>query len=86
MRTRLVDIGNSQGICLPKAIIEQAKLTEQLDLEVSGESIIIRSHRKSREAWAEAAADCDKSSEDRLDDWDATAGDFASEDIAGMES
>jgi len=74
MRTRLVDIGNSQGIRLPKAVIEQAQLTEELDLEVRSDSIVIRSRRQIREAWDESAAACHQAGEDRLDDWDGTSG------------
>jgi len=83
MHTRLVNIGNSQGIRLPKAVIEQAKLTEELDLEVRDDSIIVRSRRQLRDAWADAAAACHQAGEDQLEDWDATAVDFAGEDILG---
>ncbi|MFV2068511.1 MAG: AbrB/MazE/SpoVT family DNA-binding domain-containing protein [Pirellulales bacterium] len=76
MRIDLVKIGNSQGIRLPKAIVEQAKLTDKLDLEVSEGSIIIRSAHRPREAWEEAAIACHTSAEDRLGDWDATMSDF----------
>lgn len=69
MHTRLVDIGNSQGICLPKAVIEQAQLTEELDLEVRNDSIVIRSRRQPRKSWEESAAACHQAGEDRLDDW-----------------
>ncbi len=77
MRIHLVNIGNSQGIRLPKAVIEQARLTEELELEVNGDSIIIRSRQHSRDAWEEAAAACHRSGDDRLGDWDAATGDFA---------
>ncbi len=51
MHIDLVQIGNSQGIHLPKAIIEQAPLTDVLDLEVAEGAIIIRSAHQPREAW-----------------------------------
>ena len=76
MRIDLVRIGNSQGIRLPKAIIEQAQLTDELDLEVSEGAIIIRSAKRPRAAWDEAALSCHAAGEDRLDDWDATTADF----------
>jgi antitoxin MazE len=72
-----VKIGNSQGIRLPKAVIDLAGLTQELDLEVAGNAIIIRSNRRPREGWAEAAEACHKAGEDRLDDWDATTSDFS---------
>jgi len=76
MRIDLVKIGNSQGIRLPKAIIEQAQLTDKLDLEVSEGAIVIRSAKRPREAWEEAAIVCHATGDDRLDDWDATTSDF----------
>lgn len=76
MRIDLVRIGNSQGIRLPKAIIEQAQLTDTLDLEVSGGALIIRSAYRPRKAWEAAAIACHASGNDQLDDWDATTADF----------
>ena len=76
MRISLVKIGNSRGIRLPKAVVEQAQLTDELDLEVCEGAIIIRSAKQAREAWEEAAIACHASGEDRLDDWDATTSDF----------
>jgi len=80
MHVRLINIGNSQGIRLPKTVIEQANLSEELDLEVRDDSIVIRSSRQTREAWAESALACHKAGEDRLDDWDGTASDFSDDD------
>ncbi len=76
MNTNLIRIGNSQGIRLPKAVIEQAGLTGDLDLEVTAGAVIIRSAKQPRQGWAEAAADCHAAGEDRLDDWDSTTTDF----------
>jgi antitoxin component of MazEF toxin-antitoxin module len=42
MRTTLIKVGNSQGIRLPKAIIEQAGLGKDLDLIVKDGAVIIR--------------------------------------------
>ncbi len=53
MKTNIVTIGNSQGIRIPKILLEQSKLTREVELEVCGESIIIKSARKPREGWEE---------------------------------
>ncbi len=79
MQIDLVKIGNSQGIRLPKAVIEQAGLTAELELEVSEGSITIRAARRPRQDWEQAAIACAESGGDRLDDWDATLSDFAGE-------
>ncbi len=70
MRIDLVQIGNSKGIRIPKAIIEQAQLTEVLDMEVAEGVIILRSAHQPREAWEKAAAECRAAGEDQLDAWD----------------
>lgn len=76
MRINLVKIGNSQGIRLPKAIVEQAQLTNELDLEVSEGAITIRSSRRPRADWEQAAIACHTAGDDHLDDWDVTVSDF----------
>ncbi len=76
MHANLINIGNSQGVRLPKAVIEQAGLTGALEIEVAGDAVIIRSAKRPRDNWAEAASACHQAGEDQLDDWDATVGDF----------
>lgn len=76
MQADLISIGNSKGVRLPKAVIEQAGLTSQLEIEVSGNAVIIRSAQRLRENWEPAAAACHQAGEDQLDDWDTTIGDF----------
>lgn len=52
---KLVAIGNSRGIRLPKAMIEQVGLDDEVELEVVDGAIVIRRKRRPREGWAEAA-------------------------------
>jgi antitoxin MazE len=56
MRTHLVRIGNSQGVRIPKRIIEECGLAEQVELRVEGSSVIITPARAPREGWDEAFA------------------------------
>jgi antitoxin MazE len=55
MRAKLVQIGNSRGIRLPKPIIEEAQLKEEVDIHVREGSVIITSMAKARIGWAESA-------------------------------
>lgn len=55
MKSRLVRIGNSRGLRLPKALIEEAGLNEKVELRVHNGAIIISPVRVSRSGWAEAA-------------------------------
>ncbi len=55
MKARLVRIGNSRGVRLPKPLIEQAGLTEEVELVVrEGEIAIMRSTTQ-RQGWSAAA-------------------------------
>lgn len=42
MRGRIAKIGNSQGICIPKLLLEQLGITEDVDIEIENNQIIIR--------------------------------------------
>ncbi len=42
IRTRIVRIGNSQGICIPKALLEQSGIYSDVEIEVRGDQLIIR--------------------------------------------
>jgi antitoxin MazE len=53
MKTRLVKIGNSRGIRLPKAIIEQAGLDEEVELKVESNRLVIRAAKNPRAGWDE---------------------------------
>ena len=56
MKTRLIRIGNSRGVRLPKVLIEQAGLDEDLELIVADGAIILSRSDRPRQGWAEAAA------------------------------
>ena len=56
MKTRLVRIGNSRGVRLPKPLIAEAELGEDVELRVRNGSIIVSRSTHSREGWAEAAS------------------------------
>jgi antitoxin MazE len=55
MRTRLVRIGNSRGVRIPKLLLEQAGLEDEVELRVVEHGIVIESVRAPRAGWEEAA-------------------------------
>jgi len=55
MKSRLVRIGNSRGVRLPKAIIEQVGLDDEIQLHVQDHSVVITASGPPRAGWAEAA-------------------------------
>jgi antitoxin MazE len=66
MKTRLVRIGNSRGIRLPKAVIAQARLTEEVELGVRDGAVIIARATSARLGWADAARQMRQRDEDQL--------------------
>jgi antitoxin MazE len=66
MKTRLVRIGNSRGVRLPKTIIMQAGLTDEVELGVRDGAIIIARVTSTRSGWAEAAGQMRQLGDDRL--------------------
>lgn len=55
MKAKLVRIGNSRGVRLPKPLIEQAQLTDDVEVSVRDGAVVIRSAAHARAGWAEAA-------------------------------
>jgi antitoxin MazE len=48
-------IGNSQGILLPKAMLQQAGIEETVDVEITDGALILRAVKKHpREGWEDA--------------------------------
>jgi antitoxin MazE len=51
MKATIIQIGNSQGIRIPKPILEQCKLQNEVELEVHKNELIIRSLDAPRKNW-----------------------------------
>jgi antitoxin MazE len=66
MKSRLVRIGNSRGVRLPKAIIAQAGLTDEVELGVRDGAIIIARATAARSGWADAARQMRQREDDLL--------------------
>lgn len=54
MKSRIVRIGNSQGVRIPKPLIEQTGLGEDVEISVEGNRLVIGPSSQPREGWAEA--------------------------------
>ena len=53
LKTRISRIGNSQGIRIPKLIIDQLGLGEEVELEVLAGQLIVRAVHAPRAGWDE---------------------------------
>jgi antitoxin MazE len=64
--SRIVRIGNSRGIRVPKALLEQAQLPDEVELQAEPGRLVVRAARRPRAGWAEAAGQMRQRDEDRL--------------------
>lgn len=54
MKVNLVAVGNSRGVRLPKAVIEQCGFGDAVELRVEGDRVTLSRITPAREGWAEA--------------------------------
>ena len=73
MKTKIVRIGNSQGIRIPKLILHQIGAENEVDLEVDNDRIIIKPANKIRNGWADAFRQMTIEGDDKLLDEETTS-------------
>jgi antitoxin MazE len=73
MKARIVKIGNSRGIRIPKALLVQSRVSGEVELEVQGNQILIRPAFRPREGWEDAFRSMARQGDDRLLDVTASS-------------
>jgi antitoxin MazE len=67
MKAQLISIGNSRGIRIPKAILQQCDMSDEVELAVEGGQIILSpAGQKPRKGWREAASRMAAAGDDAL--------------------
>ena len=66
MKTKIIRIGNSRGVRIPKPLLEEAGLEDVVTLRVVDGAIVIAAEKESRAGWEEAAALASERQEDSL--------------------
>lgn len=66
LKARIVRVGNSSGIRLPKAILEQAQLVDEVELHAQPGRLVIVPSKHPRAGWKEAAKQMHERGDDRL--------------------
>jgi len=54
MKAQIIQIGNSQGIRIPKVLLEESRITGEVEIEKHPDGILIRNVKKPRDGWNEA--------------------------------
>lgn len=65
-KTRIVRIGNSRGIRIPKTMLEEAALPDEVELHAEPGRLVVEAVRHARKGWAAAAQRMRARSDDRL--------------------
>ena len=66
VKARVVRIGNSRGIRIPKVWVQQLGLGEEVELAVQDDRLVVRPARRPREGWQEAFRTMAVHRDDRL--------------------
>lgn len=81
MKTKLIRIGNSQGVRIPKPLIEESGITKEVEMILRDNEIVLRSAKTIRKDWevsfekmAEHGDDVllDQKEIEKSSDWDET--------------
>lgn len=65
-KTRIIRIGNSRGIRVPKGLLELAQLPEDVELQAEHGRLVVRAAHGPRAGWAAAAKAMHGQGDDRL--------------------
>jgi antitoxin MazE len=65
IKTRLVRIGNSRGIRIPRVVIEQTGLQGELELEVRDRQLVVRTTSHPRAGWEDRFREMARRGDDR---------------------
>jgi antitoxin MazE len=70
MTTHIIAIGNSKGVRIPKAMLEESGIEGEVELFLKGKQIVISPKRKARENWEKMYNEAKKRGDDLLTDED----------------
>ena len=70
MKSRIVKIGNSRGVRIPKPLIEETGLGEEVEIQVEGNRLIIAPAGRPRADWATSFRRMARMGDDALIDGD----------------
>ncbi|RLC86449.1 MAG: AbrB/MazE/SpoVT family DNA-binding domain-containing protein [Chloroflexi bacterium] len=70
VKTRIVKIGNSQGVRIPKLLLDQVNLGEDVELALQQDRIVIRPAYRARHSWEQAFMAMAEQGDDRMLDDD----------------
>ena len=76
VRAKVVRIGNSRGIRIPKVMLDQYNINDEVELEAKEDCLIIKSPHAAREGWEDAFSKMRLKQDDDLVIDDSIANEF----------
>ena len=67
-QTKIIKIGNSRGVRIPQTLLVQAGLTDEVEMMVEGERLVIQPLHMVREGWNEQFSNMALQGDDHLVD------------------
>jgi antitoxin MazE len=66
LKARIVKVGNSRGIRIPKVALDQLNIGPEVELAVQSDRLVIRAARRTREGWGKRFSAMSAHHDDRL--------------------
>ncbi len=66
MKASIIQIGNSQGLRIPKPILKQCGFDSEVELEVHDKKLVIKPYTSVRKSWAKAFEKMAQNGDDQL--------------------
>jgi antitoxin MazE len=66
LKTRIIKIGNSQGIRIPKLLLQQLGIADEVEMEASANTLLIRPIQHVRHGWDEKFQQMSAQGDDQL--------------------
>ncbi len=66
VRAKVVRIGNSRGIRIPKVMLDQYNINDEVELEAKEDCLIIKSSHAARDGWEDAFSKMRAKQDDNL--------------------
>ena len=66
MKAKVIKIGNSKGVRIPKHLLEESGVENEVEIEVKGNNIILRPSHEARKNWDAAFQSMSENEDDVL--------------------